>query len=416
MKPIPGRKYTIQDENSLSQVAARAYGDFTLWPRIWAANQSQLKSGDPNLIFPGEVIIIPLLPERESVKSSTAEQSLPGKEKDEVTILLDGLEVKSRATKIIRAMDAGASGCSAVIPWTQGDDPELDKRLLPYAYTPAAVYIGGNLKISGLVYIVKPSKTKDGVVKNIQIFSFTADIVDSTLKPPYEKNNVTLKQRAEELVKPFGIDVIFNDDPGGAFGRVTAKEGDTVFGHLASLAPQRSLLIGDTVDGNLSFARAASGKPVATLEEDMQGAQSFEATFDGRKRFNIYRAVGQSPSGSKVGIAKDSKVPRSRFITFQVNETINGDIEQAAKWRRSKQLANALTIPFPVSSWFSKEGILWEENTLVEVVSPTLSIANGFTFLLKSVEYNDSTSGKTAILGLVPPQVYSGEDLIDPWT
>ena len=111
-----------------------------------------------------------------------------------------------------------------------------------------------------------------------------------------------------------------------------------------------------------------------------------------------------------------SKVPRSRFLTFQVNETIDGDIEQAAKWRRSKQLANALTIPFPVSSWFSNEGILWEENTLIEVVSPTLSIANGFTFLIKSVEYDDSTSGKTAILGLVPPQVYSGEDLIDPWS
>lgn len=416
MKPVPGRKYTIQDENSLSQIAARAYGDFTLWPRIWAANQSQLRSGDPNLIFPGEVVIIPLLPERESVKSSTAEQSLPGKEKDEVTILLDGLEVKSDGTKIIRTMDTAADGWSAVIPWSPGADPELDKRLLPYSYTPAAVYIGGKLKISGLVYIIRPGKTSDGIVKNIQGFSFTADLIDSTLKPPYEKNNVTLRQRAEELVKPFGIDVIFNDDPGGAFNRVTAKEGDTVFGHLASLASQRSLLISSTVDGNLSFTKAASGRPVATLEEDMQGAQSFEAAFDGRKRFNVYRAVGQSPSGSKVGIAKDSKVPRSRFLTFHANETIDGDIEQAAKWQRSKQLASALTIPFPVSSWFSSEGVLWEENTLVEVVSPTLSIANGFTFLIKSVEYNDSVSGKTAILGLVPPQVYSGEDLIDPWS
>ena len=88
MKPVPGKKYTIQDENSLSQVAGRAYGDITLWTRIWSANQSQLKSGDPNLIFPGEIIIIPLLPERESVKTSTADKDLSGKEKDEVTILL----------------------------------------------------------------------------------------------------------------------------------------------------------------------------------------------------------------------------------------------------------------------------------------------------------------------------------------
>lgn len=416
MKPVPGKKYTIQDENSLSQVAGRAYGDITLWTRIWSANQSQLKSGDPNLIFPGEIIIIPLLPERESVKTSTADKDLSGKEKDEVTILLDGIEVKSPATKIIKTMDTAADGWTAVIPWKHGEDTELDKRLLPYAYTPAAVYIGGKLKISGLLYVVQPGKAADGTVKKLSGFSFTADLIDSTLKPPYEKNNVTLRQRAEELVKPFGIDVIFNDDPGGAFNRVTAKEDDTVFGHLASLAAQRSLLVSSTADGNLSFTKAASGKPVSTIEENKQGAQIFEATFDGRKRFNIYRALGQSPSGAKVGIAKDSKVPRSRFVTFQANETINGDIEQAAKWRRSKQLAEALTIPFPVSSWFDQNGKLWEENTLVEVVSPTLSIPNGFTFLIKSVEYNDTTSGKTAILNLVPPQVYSGEELVDPWT
>lgn len=416
MKPVPGKRYTIQDENSLSQVAARAYGDFTLWTRIWSANQSQLRSGDPNLIFPGEIIIIPLLPERESVKTSTADKDLSGKEKDEITILLDGIEVNSTATKIIKTMDTAADGWTAVIPWRHGEDTELDKKLLPYAYPPAAIYIGGKLKISGLLYVVQPGKTADGTVKKISGFSFTADLIDSTLKPPYEKNNVTLKQRAEELVKPFGIDVIFNDDPGGIFNRVAVKEEDTVFGHLASLAAQRSLLVSSTADGNLSFTKAASGKPVSTIEEDKQGAQVFEATFDGRKRFNIYRALGQSPSGAKVGIAKDSKVPRSRFVTFQVNETIDGDIEQAAKWRRSKQLAEALTIPFPVSSWFDQNGKLWEDNTLVEVISPTLSIPNGFTFLIKSVEYNDTTSGKTAILNLVPPQVYSGEELVDPWT
>ncbi|MCK4959785.1 MAG: LysM peptidoglycan-binding domain-containing protein, partial [Planctomycetes bacterium] len=54
-KPIPGKQYIIQDENTLSQIAARAYGDETLWPRIWSANQFILRSGDPDLIFPGEV-------------------------------------------------------------------------------------------------------------------------------------------------------------------------------------------------------------------------------------------------------------------------------------------------------------------------------------------------------------------------
>jgi len=414
--PIPGRQYTIQDENSLSQIAARAYGDFTLWPRIWEANQFKLKSGDPNVIFPGEVIIIPLLPEREIVKASTSDKNLSGKAKDEITIVIDGLEIIPTSTKIIRTMHTAADGWSATIPWQEGEDPELDKRVAPYAYPPAAVYIGGELIINGLLYTPQSSKSADGTVKHLQGFSFTADLIDSTMKPPYEKNNVTLKQRADELVKPFGIDAIFNDDFGGPFDRVTAKETDSVFSHLLLLAKQRSLLISSTEDGNLSFTKAAKGKPVTTLEEDKQGAQAFNATFDGRKRFNTYRALGQSPLGAKVGIAKDSKVPRSRFFTFQADETISGDIEQAAKWQRSKQLAEALTIPFPVTSWFDQEGRRWKENTLIEVVSPTLHLSKGFTFLIKSVEYNDSTTGKTATLNLIPPQVYTGEELVDPWS
>jgi len=415
-KPIPGRQYTIADENSLSQIAARAYGDFTLWPRIWEANQFKLKSGDPNIIFLGEVIIIPLLPERETVKTSTSDRNLPGKAKDEITIVIDGLEITPTSTKIIRTMHTAADAWSATIPWKPGEDPELDKRVIFYAYPPAAIYIGGELIINGLLYVSESSKSSSGIVKNLQGFSFTADLIDSKMKPPYEKNNVTLKQRADELVKPFGIDAIFNDDFGGPFDRVTAKESDSVFSHLASLAKQRSLLISSTVDGNLSFTKAASGKPVTTLEEDKQGTETFDAKADGRKRFNTYRALGQSPSGAKVGIAKDSKVPRSRFFTFQADETISGDIEQVARWQRSKQLAEALTIPFPVTSWFDQNGRRWKENTLVEVVSPTLHLSKGFTFLIKSVEYNDGTSGKTAILNLVPPQVYTGEELVDPWS
>lgn len=414
-KPIPGKQYTIEDENSLSQIAARAYGDQTLWPRIWSANQFKLKSGDPNVIFPGEVIAIPLLPEREQLKTDVSDPVIPGKDKDDLTIMIDGLEVKSMSSRIVRTMDTGADGWSASIEWQPGNDSEIDKRVAPYAYPPAAVYIGGNLMVNGLLYVSESELTGSSSIKNLEGFSFTADVVDSTLKPPYEKNNVTLKQRAEELVKPLGINVIFDADEGGVFDRITAQPNDTIFQHLAGLASQRSLLVSSTRQGDLLFTKAAAGKPVDTIEEGRQGGREFRARFDGRKRFNVYRAIGDSPAGNKVGIAKDDIVPRSRFLTFQANETIGGDIDKAAAWRRSKQLADALTIPFPVDSWFTSDGELWQENRLVTVVSPTIHVPDGFDFLIRSVEYVDDVSGKTAVLNLVPPQVYSGEELKEPW-
>ena len=414
-KPIPGKQYTIEDENSLSQVSARAYGDGKYWTRIFAANQSTLKSGDPDLIFPGEIIFIPLLSERELLKTQISDVSLTGKDPDAMTLVLDGLEVPLTAGKVLRTMDTVADGWSGSLAWIPGDDPELDKRLLPYAYTPAAMYLGGQLIVNGLLYTPETIVSKSGTVINLEGASFTADMFDSTLKPPYEKNNFTLKQRAIEIAQLFGISAIFEADTGGAFDRITATEGDTYFSHLNNLSRQRSVLLTSTIHGDLLITVAASGAPVATLEEGKQPLQDFRAKFDGRKRFNSYRAVGKSPAGNHVGIAKDDAVPRSRFLTFSSDETTEGEIQKAADWRRSKQLADALTIPLPVSSWYDPNGELWRENTIVNFRSPALHVPDGFDFLIRAVQYDFSGSGTPAILSIVPPQVYTGEPLEDPW-
>ena len=416
-KPVPGKNYTVADETTLSQIAARAYGDSVFWPRIFNANQFTLKSTDPDSVSRGEILIIPVLSERELIRSSIVQSSISGKDKDDLTIIVNGREIKTVGARILRTMDTASDAWKATVQWEPGIDTSLDSRLKPYAYPLAQAYIGNELLVSGLLYNTKPQLTNSGSRNEIEGFSFTADAVDSTLKPPYEKNNVDFRQRAEELIKPLGINVIFDDgvDPGGAFDRITAREGDTLFQHLLSLAVQRNFLLSSTPSGDLLVTVAKITKPVATLEEGLGHILDFNATFDGRKRFNVYRALGKSPKGNKIGIAKDNKVPRSRFVTFNANETIDGDIQKVADWRRSKQLADALTISLPVSGWYDPNGNLWRENTMVEVISPTLGIEKGFTFLIKQVEYVQENSGKTATLNIVPPQVYTGETIIEPW-
>ena len=70
---------------------------------------------------------------------------------------------------------------------------------------------------------------------------------------------------------------------------------------------------------------------------------------------------------------------------------------------------------FPVSSWYGPDGKLWRENTIVTVKSPTMFVPNGFDFLIRSVEYEFTTEGATAKLGLVPPQVFTGDPIDEPW-
>lgn len=413
------RLYTVKDATTLSQVAARVYGDPTRWPEIWRANQSRLKSGDPDTVFQGEQLVIP---------SVDAPAVLSGVQPEDLTIMIAGQRVPVLDARIVRTMDTGADGWTARIHWTPGADPDVDKSTRPYSYAKAAAYIGDQILVNGLLYSVETEYLIEGRAKTLRGYSFTADAIDSTIKPPYERNNITLEQLAADLVAPTGIKAVFETDTGGPFDRVTAQETDTIFSHLAKLAAQRGVLVSSTVNGDMVFLRAAVDSPiVGTIAEGQPIGIGYRAVYDGRKRFNAYKCIAadagasllwtDSPSASpKTQTAVDNIVPRSRFRTFQTDDTMPGNIKNAAEWRRSRQLIEALTMEFPVFGWYAPDGNLWRENTRVTVVSETLGVPDGYTFIIRAVEYALSGDGRVATLSLIPPQAYTGEPLEDIWT
>jgi len=414
-KPTPGRQYTIVKGDNLSHIARAAYGVPSEWRRIWKANKTTLRSGDPNLIFPGEVIIIPGdPPEIEKLKKVEAE--LPGKDPDDFTVVIEGKEIPVKGGQAVRTADTAADGWVASIARDTSDD-DLTELLRPYKYREAAVYLGGKLVVNGRLYGVQHTITENGgVVCDLEGWSYTADMIDSTLKAPYEANKINLETRARDLVEPLGISVLFEVDDDPPFDRVTADKTDTIFDHLLSLAKQRGVLVTSTNQGELLFTKAQSGDPVGTIEEGVPPFVNVSAKFDGRARFNRYKAVGQSPKkNAKTATAADDRVPSSRFLTFQADESTGGDIQKAADWRRSKQIADALTIRLPVPSWYAPNGELWQPNTLVTIKSPTIYLEDGFNFLIREVEYEFRDDGTTANLSLVTPETYSGESIVEPW-
>jgi nucleoid-associated protein YgaU len=58
-KPETGtrRDYTIKSGDSLSKIARQFYGNANDWQKIYEANKDKIK--DPDLIHPGQKIIIP---------------------------------------------------------------------------------------------------------------------------------------------------------------------------------------------------------------------------------------------------------------------------------------------------------------------------------------------------------------------
>lgn len=426
-KAVAGGPYTIVSGDTLSEIAKQAYGDGRRWREIWQANEGVLKSGDPNLIFPGETINIPGNILEETVSANLLAGSpladalpvLPDKDPDAFTVIVDDLEIPVISGRSFRAVDTAADGWSVLVNLNEADN-DLLTAVRPYGYQSAINYLGGQLICSGYLYTVAPS-LRDSKTIQLEGWSFTVDAIDSTSKAPYEQEGVTLEQRARHLVEPLGIRVVY-DAPDQTFKRVVIGSTEKIFDHLAKLAVQLGVLITSTERGELKFTQAADTKPIGTIEETIPLPTAFDARFDGRKRFNVYKALSQTPARknkkkneSKIQIAKDNMVPRSRSLAFTVDETDAGQMKLAAEWRRSKQLADSLTIPFPVSSWYGPDGKLWKENTIVTVKSPTIFVPDGFDFLIRSVEYIYTDKGTDAILGLVPPQVFTGEKIDEPW-
>ncbi len=420
-KPTPGHQYRVVGGDRITRISATAYGTQENARLIVGANPQltgrPISLEDLPTIYAGDVLNIPLIPANVALRNEGTKLTIAGKTAEDFTLIIDGLEIPVQSAKIVRTMDTAADGWTGRLAWNPGDNKEIDRRLLPYALPDASVYLGGNLQINGILYNVEPEMTVAGIVKNLEGFSFTADAIDSSVKSPYEKNNITLQQRAEEQIQHIGIRAIFESDGGGKFDRMTADPTDTIFGHLAKYARQRSILISSTVTGDMLFNQAnVNGKPVGTLEETQPLPLDWSAKYDGRQRFNSYKVIGQSPGGvSKTATAIDENVPRSRFKTIEANDTIAGDIQGVADWQRSKQLADALTIPFPVSDWYDPGGNLWTPNTIVTIISPTLDVPQGFNFLIRAIEFDYSTRGRSAILSIIPPQVYTTEALPEPW-
>ena len=416
--PTSGYQYKVKRGDSLNKIEKAAFGFIT---GILETANPQIVGRVISLenrptIYAGDILNIPPNIEKEKLKTELSQLKISGKDLEEITIKIEDLELKYIAVRVWKTMDNVADGATVSIQWTPGFDKKKDSLLVPFTFPKAQIYMGNDLILSGILYGVSPKKTKTGTTADLEIWTYAADIIDSTMPEPYEARKITLEDRANNILRHIGIKAIFNFPSGGAFDRVTGEMTESIFSHLSSLASQRGLLMNSNPQGDIVFTKTTESETVGTLEVKSTDVLSWGANFDGRKLYNKIRAIGQSPgNANKETISIDNNIPRSRFITIRADEATDGNLQKAADWKRTKQYADALTISIPVKGFYNPKGKRWEENTKVTIKSQELFIPNGFDFLIRNVEFNSESSGKTATLSLVPPTVFTGEDLILPW-
>ena len=359
---------------------------------------------------------------------SLASGVLDNADKDKCTLVINGKEIPAVSATIKRSIESCVDGFNATIAMSLD---YKDPPVRAYGYEKCEVYLGSNLVITGVIYTSDIDYNINGYSANIEGSSIPTDLIDSEFFPPYDMNQITLPEIAQSIIDRLGIDIEVEVKPydinNEFFERIDIDESDTMLNLLHDLALQRGILVLSTKEGNLLLTRTNdAGKPVCVIGDEKNPLSNVRAKFDGRKRFNKYRAYATSPLRVQVDTKKrrkksyrtytqyrsivilDNEVPETRQTSCKADDNAITEEEKAAAYSQKRAYADSLEIKIPVNSWyiFGKEE-LWEENTLVTLQHPAIFLKNGFDMLIREVTYTFNSDGCTAVLDVVPPQCYS---------
>ena len=416
--PTQGKRYKVVSDDRITFIAAKAgiTPSLIIDANAFLIPRRESREKLPT-IFPGDILQIPVDQVSERPKRKQKEK-IRFKKKTDFTLVIDGYEIPVESGKFTRTMNTLANEFEATIAWVRGADPVLDKKTKIGSDPDCQLYLGEDLVLDGYI----PNITQIGGMKPVKRFigfSKTVHLVDTMLRPPYSKSNISLEQRCQDLAFPFGVDVVVSDAAknsiNGQFKRVSGKPDQKAFDHLLKLARQRGALLRDDKFGNLLIDVAkTSGDSIGIIKETPGGraTETFQFQIDNRKRFQTYRAIGQTPkSNTNSGIIKDDSISQPRLATFQADEADSGDLNKSAIWRKNKTIADAYSAPIPVADWYTSETqILWPVNEIITVESDTMEIPEGKQLLIQKVEFifGDKIS---AILHPVPLFAYSTEEI-----
>jgi len=332
---------------------------------------------------------------------------------DQTTIIIDGIRIEQFLDEnILLTVDNVGNGFSFSMPFFPGTKEYRDL-FRPTKYKETQIYIGESLIINGRLEKIAPSLTDTSNSVNVQGRSKTGILVDCTFEKDenLEFQKMALDEIAATVVEKFGLEVSFPDGAGAIFENAGPDSPtETVFNFLQNLARQRSLLMGQTPEGELLFRRAkTSGVPVAELIEGHQGVLVSTAIYDDTKRFSKYDVFGQEAGkNDNAASITDSSIPILRPKSIQGNDTNQGNIKDVATWTITSDIAASINVPIGYEGWLKPDGNLWAENELVLVQAPSIMIYKPYVMLIKSVNFNSTADSKNVEFGLTIPGAYSG--------
>jgi hypothetical protein len=441
--PAQGNAYVVKRGDYLRAIAKQAYGDEMAWPRIWDANP-QLHSRKPtplypnkeDLIYPGDTLFIPpQLPEVPAppdpgviVDDTPLPISPPpvrpprllpsGAPIIDAEVTLGEQTLHCIEGKFTYGFDTFAPSWMVKVPWDPGRDAVFDRNSKRGSFAPSTIHLMGVLKGTGRLYIRAPTMDTGGITKQLTFYSRTKDLLDSSLTTKMkEYPSTTLKEYVEDCARALGYKVTFQTDTGKPFDSIQWQAGMKIGEVLQNLAAHRGFYVTADTKGDVVVWKmhTRNQSPVALIESGGDLALGFKTTYDDTKRFRSYGTYFHTGGGKTVySEAVDETIPAAVFreITMSVDKINEDTAETMAAWVMMKLYLQSMEIQIAVKDWLDETDKIWEPQDLVMVRAPVLEIDDPKPFIIRTVDFTWSASGRGCTLHVIPAIDVKGGKLI----
>lgn len=329
---------------------------------------------------------------------------------NEVVVLVDGERFRFWTDISITHPIDGIQTVEIQAPF-DAEDKVFRKTFQPLSYKPFNVLVNDESYFVGTMVPAVPRLTPESSVIAAGAYSLPGVLAECTPSPnslPLEVDKQNLHEIADKYIKPYGINIDAQVEPGPIFKKIKTEPSKKILPFLVELAKQRNQIISNNNVGDLVFWRAVeTGLPVAVLEQGLSPLIGVTPTIKSSEYYSSITGIKtiKPRSKSSVSFTVENNLLSNieRPYIFVVPDALDGDLETAVKSKISRMYANAVSYTLAVATWRDGKGDIWQPNTKVKVKAPNAMIYNYYDFIIRSVTLKKSKTEETALLDVMVP-------------
>ena len=233
----------------------------------------------------------------------------------------------------------------------------------------------------------------------------------------------TLKQLAESLTKPYGIEVVVDElvktkvetEP---YDQVTTDESDTISGHLAKLATFKNVVMRSTPFGQLRFTQIdPKVSPKAHFSTGDGVVNEITMSVNGQSMHSDIILLGATPlvedKGADAATTGETTKLKNPLVglfrpTIKKQGAENAKIKDSCKAALADELKN-ITVTIDCKGWNIIDEDVLTCGDLITIDADSVFLYKKTTLLIRSIQLKEDAKEKKSVLTCVLPETMTGE-------